>query len=152
MLMDDKKYDDIEINACDYDIVLKIKDESDIAVSRQMAKSFIQKNNFSLADVTKIATVVSELSRNIYRYAKEGYIYIKKKEEPDKDVSIEIIAYDRGPGIENVERAVAGGYTTSERSLGLGLSGIRRLMDSFYIKSEVGKGTIVAAEKRRRRF
>ncbi|HHW01939.1 MAG TPA: anti-sigma regulatory factor [Thermoanaerobacterales bacterium] len=153
MIVDDKNFNDIDININDYDIVLKIKDENDIAVSRQMAKSFAQKNNFSLADVTKIATAVSELSRNIYRYAKEGYIYIKKKEtEPDKDVSIEIIAYDRGPGIENVEQAVAGGYTTSERSLGLGLSGIRRLIDSFYIKSEVGKGTVVMAEKRRRRF
>jgi serine/threonine-protein kinase RsbT len=51
-----------------------------------------------------------------------------------------------------VELAVVGGYTTSERSLGLGLSGIRRLMDSFNIKSEVGKGTVVAVEKRRRGF
>ncbi|WP_425057913.1 Serine/threonine-protein kinase RsbT [Sporomusa carbonis] len=151
--MDDKNFDDIVINVHDYDMVLKIKDESDIAVSRQMAKSFAQKNNFSLADITKIATTVSELSRNIYRYAKEGQIYIKKKEkELDKDVSIEIVAYDRGPGIENVERALAGGYTTSERSLGLGLSGVKRLMDRFYIVSEVGKGTIVVLEKRRRGF
>jgi len=151
--MDDKNFDDIIINVHDYDIVLKIKDENDIAVSRQMAKSFAQKNSFSLADVIKIATAVSELSRNIYRYAGEGQIYIKKKEtEADKDVSIEIIAYDKGPGIENVERALAGGYTTSERSLGLGLSGVRRLMDNFYIKSEVGKGTIVVLEKRRRGF
>ncbi|MDI3535110.1 MAG: serine/threonine-protein kinase RsbT, partial [Thermosediminibacterales bacterium] len=91
-MMDDKNFNDIDINVHDYDIVLKIKDENDIAVSRQMAKSFAQKNNFSLADVTKIATAVSELSRNIYRYAKEGHIYIKKKEtEPDKDISIEII-------------------------------------------------------------
>jgi len=143
----------IDVNPHDYDIILKIKDENDIAVSRQMAKSFAQKNDFSLADVTKIATAVSELARNIYRYAKEGYIYIRKKETgPDKAVSIEILACDRGSGIENVELAVIGGYTTSERSLGLGLSGIRRLMDSFDIKSEVGKGTVVAVEKRRRGF
>lgn len=143
----------IEVNPQDYDIVLKIKDESDIAVSRQMAKNFAQKMNFSLADVTKIATAVSELARNIYRYAKEGYIYIRKKEAgPEKATTIEILACDRGPGIENVELAVSGGYTTSERSLGLGLAGIRRLMDSFYIESEVGKGTAVIVEKRRRAF
>jgi len=143
----------IDVNSHDYDMVLKIKDENDIAVSRQMAKSFAQKNNFSLADVTKIATAVSELARNIYRYAKEGYIYIRKKETgADKAVSIEIVACDRGPGIENVELAVVRGYTTSERSLGLGLSGIRRLMDSFNIKSEIGKGTVVIVEKRRLGF
>lgn len=71
----------LDVNPQDYDIVLKIKEENDIAVSRQMAKSFAQKNNFSLADVTKIATAVSELARNIYRYAKEGYIYIRKKQD-----------------------------------------------------------------------
>lgn len=143
----------IDVNPHDYDIVLRIKEENDIAVSRQMAKSFAQKNNFSLADVTKIATAVSELARNIYRYAKDGYIYIRKKETgPDKAVSIEILACDRGPGIENVELAVVGGYTTYERSLGLGLSGIRRLMDSFNIKSEINKGTVVIVEKRRRGF
>ncbi|MBA1336085.1 MAG: Anti-sigma B factor RsbT [Firmicutes bacterium] len=95
----------IDVNSHDYDIVLKIKDENDIAVSRQMAKSFAQKNNFSLADVTKIAMTVSELARNIYRYAKEGYIYMRKKQGADKAVSIEILACDRGPGIENVELA-----------------------------------------------
>ncbi|SHM56990.1 serine/threonine-protein kinase RsbT [Caldanaerovirga acetigignens] len=143
----------IEVNPQDYDIVLKIKDESDIAVSRQMAKNFAQKMDFSLADVTKIATAVSELARNIYRYAKEGYIFIRKKEAgPEKAIAIEILACDKGPGIENVELAVSGGYTTSERSLGLGLAGIRRLMDSFHIESKVGKGTAVIVEKRRRVF
>jgi len=143
----------MEINPHDYDLTLKIKEEKDVAVSRQMAKNFVQKMDFSLADVTKVATVVSELARNIYRYAKEGYIYIRKKEmRPDKVTCIEIVAVDQGPGIADVELAVTGGYTTSERSLGLGLSGIRRLMDSFNIKSEVGKGTVVIVEKRRRGF
>lgn len=142
-------YDAIE--GQDFDIVMKIEEESDIAVSRQMAKNFAQKHDFSLADVTKIATAVSELARNIYRYAKEGHIYIRKKDAgPDRSVAIEIVACDRGPGIENLDLALSGGYTTSDRSLGLGLSGIRRLMDSFEIRSEVGKGTFVRVEKRRR--
>lgn len=142
----------IEINPGEYDLVLKIKEEKDIAVSRQMAKNFVQSMNFSLADVTKISTVVSELARNIYRYAKEGYIYIRKKEDPDKTEFVEIVAVDKGPGIEDIDLAITGGYTTFKSSLGLGLPSIRRLMDSFSIKSEVGKGTVVITEKRRRRF
>ncbi|MCM8900739.1 ATP-binding protein [Caldicoprobacter algeriensis] len=111
----------LDVNPYDYDIVLKIKDENDIAVSRQMAKNFAQKNNFSLADVTKIATAVSELARNIYRYAKEGYIYIRKKEiGSDKTVAIEIIACDKGPGIENVELAVMGGVYNIRAEFGVG--------------------------------
>lgn len=142
----------MEINPRDYDLVLKIKEEKDIATSRQLIKNFAQKMDFSLADVTKIVTAVSELARNIFRYAREGYIYVREKVGPDEARFIEIVALDQGPGIEDVELAVSGGFTTFERSLGLGLSGVRRLMDSFSIKSEVGKGTLVVVEKRRRNF
>ncbi|SHF59275.1 serine/threonine-protein kinase RsbT [Caldanaerobius fijiensis DSM 17918] len=139
----------LKINPLDYDLIIKIKDENDIVISRQMAKNFAQKLDFSLVDVTKIATAVSELARNIYRYAKEGYIYIKKETKANNPC-IKIVATDEGPGIQNVDQAIAGGFTTSEKSLGLGLSGVRRLMDDFYIHSEVGKGTTVIIEKRRR--
>lgn len=66
-----KNINDFSVDTEDYDLVLKIRQEADIAVARQMVKDFAKKNGFSLADVTKIATVVSELSRNIQRYAKK---------------------------------------------------------------------------------
>jgi len=147
-----KSINDFSVDTEDYDLVLKIRQEADIAVARQMVKDFAKKNGFSLADVTKIATVVSELSRNIQRYAKKGYICARKKHGKDGNVLLEVLAYDNGPGIKDVELAVTGGYTTSQRSLGLGLSGVRRLMDTFKIISEEGKGTIVITEIRRRTF
>jgi len=76
---------------------------------------------------------------------------MRKKEEKEGP-SIEVIAADRGPGIPDVEVVLTRGYTTYERSLGIGLSGVKRLMDSFAIYSEVGKGTVVITEKRRRKF
>lgn len=134
-----------------FDVVVRITREEDIAIARQMAKQLAQETGFSLADVTKIATSVSELARNIYRYARQGRIMIRKKEEKEGP-SIEVIAADRGPGIPDVEVVLTRGYTTYERSLGIGLSGVKRLMDSFAIYSEVGKGTVVITEKRRRKF
>lgn len=141
----------IQINIDDYDVFIKIKEEKDIVVARQMVKGIAKKLGFSLADITKISTAVSELSRNIYRYAESGYIYVKEKNR-NNEIELEIVAVDKGPGIENVELAVVRGYTTTKGSLGLGLSGVRRLMDTFYIESKVGVGTVVIISKRRRTF
>ncbi|CEP68788.1 Uncharacterized [Moorella glycerini] len=141
-----------DIPADDFDMVVRIVQEEDIAVARQMAKQLAQEAGFSLADVTKIATAVSELARNIYRYAQTGKIMIRKRFEENNGPIIQVVAVDRGPGIEDVDLVLTKGYTTHERSLGIGLSGIRRLVDYFEIVSEVGTGTAVVVEKRRRKF
>jgi serine/threonine-protein kinase RsbT len=56
------------------------------------------------------------------------------------------MAHDNGPGIPDVHRALQDGYSTS-RSLGLGLPGVRRLMDEFEISSAVNRGTTVTVKK-----
>ena len=53
---------------------------------------------------------------------------------------------DQGPGIPDIPRVLAGGYSTA-KSMGLGLSGSRRLVDDFSIDSEVGRGTVVTVAK-----
>lgn len=141
-----------ESPADDFDVFIRITREEDIAVARQMAKQLAQEAGFSLADVTKIATAVSELARNIYRYAGQGKIMLKKKTEEKEGSYLEIIASDQGPGIADIDLVMTKGYTTYERSLGIGLTGVKRLMDSFAIYSEVGKGTVVIAGKKGRKF
>jgi serine/threonine-protein kinase RsbT len=51
-----------------------------------------------------------------------------------------------GPGIPDVARVLSGGYSTS-KGLGLGISGSRRLMDEFELRSVVGEGTTIEAVK-----
>jgi len=53
---------------------------------------------------------------------------------------------DEGPGIADLARVLAGGYSTA-RSLGLGLSGSRRLVDEFDIDTAAGRGTTVRMVK-----
>jgi len=142
----------LDIPADEFDVVVRIAREEDIAVARQMAKQLAQELGFSLADVTKVATAVSELARNIYRYAQTGKIMIRKRLGENGGPTIQVVAVDRGPGIEDVDLVLTKGYTTYERSLGIGLSGIRRLVDFFEIVSEIGTGTAVVVEKRRRKF
>lgn len=135
-----------------YEVVVHIRAEADVAMARQLAKSYAVDAGFTLADVTKVATAVSELARNIYRYAREGTICIRRVTSPATSPGLEIVAVDRGPGIPEVERVLAGGFSTYERSLGIGIAGVRRLMDQFELHTEVGVGTRVRAVKFMRRF
>jgi len=133
-----------------YDIVIHIRREQDIATARQVVKNFAQENGFSLADVTKVTTAVSELARNVYRYAGTGSVCLRRTTRDHGTPGLEIVAVDRGPGISDVARVLAGGFSTYERSLGIGLAGVRRLMDEFEIRSEPGAGTLVRVTKYRR--
>ena len=100
---------------------------------------------FPKTDLALIATAISELARNILTYAGEGEIEVAL-EEAGARRGLLIVARDQGPGIADVALALQDGYSTS-RSLGIGLPGVRRLMDEFEVTSELGSGTQVRATK-----
>ena len=93
-----------------------------------------------------IATAASELATNIVKYAKEGEIILKIVQK-DRQLGIQIIARDDGPGIKDIEKVMQDNYSTSKDSLGLGLPSVQRIMDEFNIESRPGHGTIVSALK-----
>src|SRR3989442_952874 len=123
------------------DARVQIRTDSDIVVARQKGRAMATASSFAPAEATLIATAISELARNIVVYAKTGEIILRIVENGRRH-GIKIIAGDEGPGIVDVERAMQLGYSTSG-SLGLGLPGVKRLMDEFDIVSELGKGTRV---------
>jgi anti-sigma regulatory factor (Ser/Thr protein kinase) len=97
-------------------------------------------------DRTILATIISELGSNIVKYARRGVIDIVRVER-GQAIDIDITAEDFGPGIENVERAMADHFSTGG-TLGLGLPGVRRMANAFNIRSVIGSGTVVFASKR----
>ena len=103
---------------------------------------------FSGTDLTVIATAVSEVARNIVRFAGSGEVVVELVERPRRGV--QVVARDTGPGIADVEQALTDGYSTYD-GLGLGLPGARRLMDEFAVVSEAGRGTTVTMTKWLRR-
>jgi serine/threonine-protein kinase RsbT len=127
------------------DECIPIKSDLDIVVARQRGRELVAGMGFSTTDLTLIATAISELARNIVLYAKSGEIVLSSIHQGDKK-GIVVVARDEGPGIPDVRRALQDGYSTS-RSLGLGLPGVRRLMDEFEIVSEVNRGTRVTVKK-----
>jgi serine/threonine-protein kinase RsbT len=127
------------------EIRVGIHSDQDIVTARQQGRALAVELGFSTGDATLIATAISELARNIVSYARRGEITLKMVNASARR-GITIIASDSGPGILDVRQAMRDGFSTSG-SLGLGLPGVRRLMDEFEIASEPGRGTTVTVKK-----
>ena len=127
------------------DTVIAIDSADDIVTARQAGRELATKLKFSLTDVTMIATAISEVARNISKYAGRGEIRLGVTERHGRDALI-VQAVDDGPGIADTEQALEDGFSTSS-GLGLGLPGSRRLMDDFDVQSELGAGTTVTMWK-----
>lgn len=127
------------------ELKLPVLTDSDIIVVRQEGRALAAKSGFASTDLTLVATAISELARNIVTYAGRGEIILRLVRNSERN-GVVVIARDEGPGIPDVHRAMRDGYSTS-RGLGLGLPGVRRLMDELFIDSEVGRGTVVTIKK-----
>jgi serine/threonine-protein kinase RsbT len=97
---------------------------------------------FRLLDQTRIATVASELARNVVKYAQRGRMIAQPFESASGRSGLRLIFEDSGPGIPDIAAAMRDGFSTG-RGLGKGLPGSKRLVDEFIIESEVGRGTRV---------
>jgi serine/threonine-protein kinase RsbT len=124
---------------------IAISSSGDIVIARQRGRALAAGLGFIGSDLTLIATAISELARNIIEYATTGEVMLGQGDK-DGRPGIVIVARDDGPGIGDVAKALSAGYTTGQ-GLGLGLPGVRRLMDEFEIDSEPGHGTTVTVRK-----
>ena len=122
--------------------------EADIVTARQKGRELAAEGGFSRTEQTLIATAISELARNIVLYAKQGEILIKPMQSGDR-VCIVVVARDKGHGIADIPQAMQDGFSTSG-GLGLGLPGVKRLMDEFHLESNANSGTTITIKKWKR--
>ena len=122
---------------------LPIGGEDDIVRSRQRAREVAKSLGFGMVDQSRIATAVSELTRNVVRYATGGHgeIVVRELDGDGGRRGIEVVVSDEGPGIPDVALALRDGYT-SGAGMGMGLPGTRSLMDEMDIDSAIGRGTM----------
>ncbi|HEV2862242.1 MAG TPA: sensor histidine kinase [Pyrinomonadaceae bacterium] len=125
-----------------------VRREADIVRVRERVRRLAREMGFDATTQIKITTAVSELTRNIYEYARSGAITLSLAERGAASAGIQITARDDGPGIDEakLKQIVRGSYR-SVSGLGVGLIGTRRLMDEFDIQSRPGEGTRVAVVK-----
>ncbi|WP_027862250.1 sigma-70 family RNA polymerase sigma factor [Marmoricola sp. URHB0036] len=128
----------------DTEVRVPIHDAPDVVLARKQARELASRLGFSGTDQTILATAVSEIARNIVRFAGKGVVLIEMLDDPRP--GLRVTASDTGPGITDVDRALRDGYSTYN-GLGMGLPGARRLMDEFTLVSELGRGTTVTMTK-----
>lgn len=130
---------------------IPIVGQDDIVAARGAARQAAGTLGFGAVDQSRIATAVSELARNVVRYATDGRgtVEIRVLDGPEGQPGIQITVRDDGPGIADLERALSEGFS-SGNGLGLGLSGARRLMDEMEIDSAPGRGTTITIRRWRR--
>ena len=124
---------------------IPIKHDCDIVAARQAARQLAAQAGVKGIDLTLLATAVSEVARNIVRFTAGGEIVVEVVHVGDRR-GVRVTARDVGPGIPDVDRAMADGFTTCD-GLGVGLPGARRLMDEFAVVSDAKWGTTVTMIK-----
>ena len=120
---------------------MPLRSEQDIVMSRQMVRKLTQALGFSLVDQTKMITAASELSRNAVVYGGGGEMRWKTVTQGIR-TGLRLAFEDQGPGIPDMDLALTDGWT-SGKGMGVGLSGSRRLVNEFDIRSAPGEGTCV---------
>lgn len=126
---------------------LTVKSDVDVLNAQRVCQRLVT-GFFSVSDVTRLVTAVSELARNIYMYAGSGEMTLNIAEDLGA-VKLSIVARDRGPGISNLPSILAGTYT-SKTGLGRGLIGTKALLDDLQIRTAPNCGTTVTGNKQAR--
>jgi len=127
---------------------IALEAEHDIAIARNEVRAIAASLGFRLTDQTRLATVTSELARNIIKYATRGRLIIGEARRgfapsgfsQTQARGLRLIFEDNGPGIPDTTAAMRDGFTTGG-GLGKGLPGSRRLVDEFTLESAHGEGT-----------
>jgi serine/threonine-protein kinase RsbT len=128
--------------------VWPITNAREIADARRAVQTIALQRGFRLSDAVRLSTAASELARNAVVHGGGGEMLVEEVFEGTRE-GLCLNFRDRGPGIPDIERAMADGYSTAG-SLGHGLGGARRLVDRFELQSAAGAGTRVKVTRWRR--
>ena len=125
---------------------IEVNTEADIVRARNLGGLLAREVGFDNTTCIRVATVISELSRNMIEYARGGEVDFSYGEISHGGGGIVTTFEDRGPGMDDA------GLTPSESSqrgmhMGVGLSGSQRLMDDFDLQSTPGQGTKIVTAK-----
>mgnify|MGYP000869409492 FL=1 len=128
-------------------LTLPITSSTDVIRARQLGIDVAQDMGFGRIDQTRVATAISEICRNVVQHSgSSGELRLELGTHGTRR-GLRMVVTDRGRGITDVEAAMQDGFSTSVSSLGAGLPGSKRLMDSFEIVTQVGRGTTVQMVK-----
>lgn len=121
--------------------IVSIQEPSQISVARRVASEFAQAAGMEEQRASALNVVIVELANNLLQHAGGGQLYIRYTAPIG---ALDVAAVDHGPGMPNVERCLADGFSTASTP-GLGLGGVRRFATKFAAYSVPERSTVVAA-------
>ncbi len=122
---------------------LPIAKTQDVLLARFVGRDEATKMGFPPEILTRVATVISETTRNVIQHAGcAGEIQMGRIADGDKH-GLRVVVSDKGRGFEHPEQFMG---DSKIGALGAGLPGSRRLVDGFYVQSVPGAGTTVTME------
>ena len=121
---------------------VRVAEASQAGEARRTAAALAREAGFDEAGVGKVALVTTEVATNVVKHGRLGEVFLRALVGADQP-GIEIVAVDRGPGMD-VDRSLRDGHSTAG-SPGTGLGAIRRLSDVFDLYSAAGRGTVLLA-------
>ena len=134
----------------EFEYEIKGGDFSRAGFASSHLKKILKQINIAPKLIKKIVIALYEAEVNIVAHAFEGKI--KVSIEPDRII---MDVTDKGPGIEDIDRAMEDGYSTASEEVremgfgaGMGLSNIKNNSDDLEINSTVDEGTELRIVKR----
>ena len=119
--------------------------EADVSLSTIKIRQLCREIELDETFQSRLMIAASELGHNILKYAHHGKIQVAYHNDFFQPF-IEIIAVDNGEGISDIDKCMQDSYSSSG-TLGMGLPGVKRMMDEFDITSKLGEGTRVRVSR-----
>jgi anti-sigma regulatory factor (Ser/Thr protein kinase) len=128
---------------------IEIHDRGSVGEARRISTQMAERARLAQAELGRVPLIVTELATNLLAHAQHGEILLRLL--PDEAApGLEIIALDRGPGIDDVRSCLEDGYSQGG-TRGCGLGAVRRLSTDFDIHSSQPAGTVVVSRVRGRK-
>jgi anti-sigma regulatory factor (Ser/Thr protein kinase) len=124
---------------------IEVLHSDSVGAARRAARSLAETLGFAPTACEEVALAVTELATNLVRHAQGGKLILTSLAAEGR-AGLQVESQDQGPGIPDVEQALADGFSTAG-SRGAGLGAVNRLMDEFEITSERRRGTRIVCRK-----
>ena len=130
-------------------VFIAVQEQSQIAEARRRAAAVAGDLGGNESAVSNVSIIATELATNIVRHARSGEVLVQPWNDAEGS-GIEILALDKGRGMEDIAACFADGYSTAGTP-GNGLGAIKRLASLVDVWSRPGMGTALLVRVRLRR-
>jgi anti-sigma regulatory factor (Ser/Thr protein kinase) len=122
---------------------IPVDDLSRVGEARRAADAIARSCGLDEQARGTLGIVVTEAATNLARHAREGVMLLRDTTDTGP-IGVEMLAVDRGPGMQDVDRAFADGFSTGGTP-GEGLGAIERQANELDVYTVPGQGTVVVA-------